>query len=341
MSMSSASPHLSAVIPNFNHGAVVGEAVRAVAGQTPAADEIIVVDDGSTDNSAEVLERLSREIPRLRVLRLEENRGVIFALNHGLKNARGDYINFGAADDFVQPGLFAAMLEMLTLHPQAAFACCEAVVVETESGRTEYRPPVRPSDTGAYFPPAQVRNLLRRIDNWILPGTALVKRDLVLGVGGFDPALGAFTDGFLFRKLALRHGFCFVPRIGLTWRVSTTGLSRLQAANFASSMDVLSSAMSRMRADPDFPSWYPEIFERRWRFAIGRIAAGARPINRDLLVQLSSGPIDRVITAVAIGIGGQIGRILVLAWLTLVYRPTSLAGLVRTAMARYRLRSPR
>ena len=338
--MSSASPRLSAVIPNFNHGAVVGEAIRAMAEQTPAADEIIVVDDGSTDNSAEVLERLSKEFPRLLVLRLEENRGAIFALNHGLKHARGQYINFGAADDLVRPGLFAAMLEVLAIHPQAAFACCEAIVTETESGRTEYRPPVRPSNSETYFEPAQVCNLLRRIDNWILSGTALVRRDLVLDLGGFDPALGAFTDGFLLRKLALRHGFCFVPRLGLTWRVSTTGLSRSQAANFANSMSVLASAASRMRADSDFPSWYPEIFERRWRFAIGRIAANARPMHRDVLAELSPGPIDRAIMTVATRIGGQIGRIVALVWLTLRYRPTSLAGLVKTTMARYRLKTP-
>ena len=65
---------LSAVIPNFNHGSVIGEAIRAIAEQEPAADEIIVVDDGSTDNSIEILQRLCREFPRLRVIRLEENR---------------------------------------------------------------------------------------------------------------------------------------------------------------------------------------------------------------------------------------------------------------------------
>jgi glycosyltransferase involved in cell wall biosynthesis len=338
MAMSNLSPRLSAVVPNFNHGAVVGDAIRAIAAQKPAADEIIVVDDGSTDNSAEVLERLSGEIPQLRVLRLEKNSGAIFALNHGLKHARGEYINFGAADDLVRPGLFAAMLGVLTEHPQAAFACCEAVVAEMDSGRTEFRPPVRPSQTPAYFEPAQVRGLLRKIDNWVLSGTALVRRDLVLDAGGFDPALGAFTDGFLFRKLALRHGFCFVPHAGLTWRVSATGLSRSQAMNFAGSMSVLAAAVSRMRADPDFPSWYPAIFERRWKFALGRIAAGARPMNRAVLAELSRGPLDRAITRAATGLGGRIGRVALLVWLTLLYRPMSLAGLVRTAAARYRLR---
>ena len=163
-----------------------------------------------------------------------------------------------------------------------------------------------------------------------------------LNMGGRrDPTLGAFTDGFLFRKLALRHGFCFVPRLGLTWRVSATGLSRSQASNFANSMDVLSSAILRMRADPDFPSWYPEVFERRWRFAIGRIAAGAQPMNRAVLVDLSRGPISRAIMEAVTGIGGRIGRIAVLVWLTLQYRPTSLTGLVSTAMARYRIKPRR
>ena len=94
---------LSAVVPNFNHGAVVGEAIRAIAQQVPCADEIIVVDDASTDNSVEVLERLRLNHPALRIIRLEFNRGAIFALNRGLQEARGRYIYFGAADDSDAP----------------------------------------------------------------------------------------------------------------------------------------------------------------------------------------------------------------------------------------------
>lgn len=87
----SGSLRLSAVIPNFNHGSVIGEAIRAISEQEPTADEIIVVDDGSTDNSLEVLQCLCREFPRLRVIHLEENQGAIHALNRGLQEARGRY----------------------------------------------------------------------------------------------------------------------------------------------------------------------------------------------------------------------------------------------------------
>jgi hypothetical protein len=335
MMADSGSLRLSAVIPNFNHGSVIGEAIRAIAEQEPAADEIIVVDDGSTDNSIEILQRLCREFPRLRVIRLEENQGAIHALNRGLQEARGKYVNFGAADDLTRPGLFAAMLAALNSHPQAAFACCEAAVVDVETGRTAYRPPVRPGYTCAFFEPAEVVELLRRIDNWILSGTALVRRDVASNIGGFDPTLGAFGDGFLFRKLALRHGFCFVPQLGLTWRVSAKGLSRSGAASFAISTSMRSLVVTRMRADPDFPPWYIKVFERRWRFAVGRIAASARPMDLALLTKLDSRAISRAIMMIAAAVGGPIGRFAALSWLALQYRPTSIVGLIRTGLARY------
>jgi glycosyltransferase involved in cell wall biosynthesis len=327
-------PLLSAVFPNFNHGIFIGDAIRALVKQELAPDEIVVVDDGSTDNSIEVLEQLRLEYPKLQIISLKENHGAIFALNRGLRAARGRYVNFGAADDLTHPGLFAAMLDALRRYPQAAFACCEAVMLDMDSGRIGFRPPVRPSHTKAFFEPAEVAKLLRRIDNWILPGTAVVRRDVAMEIGGFEPALEAFGDSFLFRKLALRHGFCFAPKLGLTWRVSASGLSRSKAANPADSMRTLASAVSRMRADPDFPTWYPEVFERRWRFGIGRIAAIARPMNRAVLTQLNLGPIGRAVMNAAIAVGGPIGRFAALVWLTLHYRPTSIPALVRTALAR-------
>ena len=103
--------------------------------------------------------------------------------------------------------------------------------------------------------------------------------------------------------------------------------------------DRMEDLADRMRADPDFPSWYPEIFERRWRFAIGRIAASARPMNRDMLTRLTGTSLGRAIMTGAATVGGPIGRIAALAWLTLLFRPTSIVGLIRTGLSRYWSRS--
>lgn len=327
---------LTAVIPNYNHGAVLGEAIRAIAEQVPGADEIVVVDDGSTDDSIEVLERLRLKYPNLRVVRLVENQGAISALNRGLREARGKYVYFGAADDLTLPGLFEVTLAELGRHPVAAFASCEVTVVDTDTGKTAPRPPVRPSYAPAYFDPLAVARLLKRIDNWILTGTAVVRRDLLLEAGGFDAAMGAFADSFVFRRLSLRYGHCFIPQPALIWRLSGSGLSRIEAADLAASMNTLGTAIERMKADPVFPAWYPALFERRRRFAIGRIAAEARPMNQTVLLHLCTGPIARAALTGALKLGGAVGRFAVLGWLSLQERPMSFTGLIRTKLARSR-----
>jgi glycosyltransferase involved in cell wall biosynthesis len=329
---------LSAIVPNYNHAALIGECIRALAGQVPPADEIIVVDDGSTDDSIAVLERLSDEIPSLRLISLGKNQGVMPALNRGLAEARGNYVYFGAADDVTLPGLFARMIEAMDRFPQAAFACGEAVVVDTNTGEARYRPPVRPANGLTFFSPEAVAHSFRRIDNWMLTGTALIRRNAIVEAGGFDVALGGFADGYVLRQLALRRGCCFVPHVGLIWRVSARGVSRAQAANPAETLGTLKRALDGMSADPVFPRWYLPLFERRWRFAVSRLAVRANPMNREVLERVGArGAVGRVVLVCAASLGGRLGRIAALAWLAIQERPTSVVGIVATWLSRWPL----
>ena len=328
---------LSVVIPNYNHAEHIAEAIHAAAKQSVRPDEIIVVDDGSTDDSLHVLAKLQLTYPELRVVGLPENIGAIGALNRGLKEARGTYVYFGAADDQVKPGLFETLLDLTVSHPHAAFVCAEGEVVDMDTGRTTSRPPVRPAYASRYLSPSEVADIFRRIDNWILTGAALVRRELIAEAGGFDPALGALADGYALRRLALIHGCCFVPFCGLVWQIRATGLSRAQSANATIGLTAVREAVERMRNDPAFPSWYPEAFERRWRFGVSRIAALAEPMNRDVLARVGArGSVGRAVLALCARTGGPVGRVIALSWLTLRERPTSFTGLVVTAIYRRR-----
>jgi glycosyltransferase involved in cell wall biosynthesis len=331
---------LSAIVPNYNHAALIGECIRALAGQVPAADEIIVVDDGSSDDSIAVLERLSDEISSLRMISLAKNQGVMPALNRGLAEARGDYVYFGAADDVTLPGLFARMLEAMERFPHAAFACGEAIVVDTSTGEAGYRPPVRPANGLTFFSPEAVARSFRRIDNWMLTGTAIIHRDAIVEAGGFNTALGGFADGYVLRQLALRRGCCFAPHVGLIWRVSAGGVSRAQAASPTETLATLKLALDGMSADPVFPRWYLPLFERRWRFAVSRLAVRANPMNREVLERVGArGAVGRVVLACAASFGGRLGRIAALAWLAIRERPTSLVGIVATWLSRWPLKA--
>jgi hypothetical protein len=327
---------LSVVIPNYNHRDHVADAVRAAAAQVPPPDEIIVVDDASRDDSLEVLARLSAEIPALRVVALPVNGGAIRALNRGVAEARGEYVYLGAADDLTRPGLFAALMPMALRHPDAALVCAEAEIVDLDTGEVQKRPPVRPSRAAKHFPPREVARLFRRIDNWILTGAAIIRRDLMLAAGGLDVNLGALADGYTMRRLAFGHGCCFVPFTGLVWQIRATGLSRSQAADPDQGLRALATALASMRADPAFPAWYPEVFERRWRFAVSRVALKADPINSAVLQRVGArSGVDRVVLRAAVAVGGGIGRFAALGWLSLRGRPTSFFGLLATYLSRF------
>ena len=82
---------LSVILPNYNHAKFVGCALMALVAQERAPDEIIVIDDGSTDDSVAVIERLAAGAPTIRLLRNDRNIGVITTLQRGLREARGTH----------------------------------------------------------------------------------------------------------------------------------------------------------------------------------------------------------------------------------------------------------
>src|ERR1700723_97564 len=93
-------PALSVVLPNYNHAKLIGRALAALLGQERTADEIIVIDDGSTDDSVAVIGRFAAPAPATRLLRNPNNIGVTPPLQRGLEPARGKYVYFAASDDW-------------------------------------------------------------------------------------------------------------------------------------------------------------------------------------------------------------------------------------------------
>ncbi len=120
-------PEVSVIIPSYNHAAYLGEAVRSVLGQTLRDLELIVVDDGSKDNSLQVLEGFSD--PRLRII-AQENQGAHAAINRGLHAASGEFLAILNSDDAYYPNRLERCLEALRLDPQTGLICTEIEIVD-------------------------------------------------------------------------------------------------------------------------------------------------------------------------------------------------------------------
>jgi glycosyltransferase involved in cell wall biosynthesis len=335
--MSVAAPVLSVVLPNYNHAAYLPRALDALLSQERQADEIIVVDDCSADGSRDIISHYAAKHPSIRLLANEKNIGVIPTLSRGLDEARGQFVYFGAADDFVQPGFFADAISMLQAHPQAGLFCGDARLVDGKSGRSlGARPPVRPRYTAGFVDASKTARLLRRNDNFVLTGAAVFRRDCVVAAGGLQEQLSTFADGYLVRKIALTRGFCYAPKVVLTWCIFPDSVSRKTSTESATAQQVLEKINARLASDPVFPTWYRDAFGRRWHFATARLALQDDPINRDLLMTMGAqNAADRAtLNYIMNTFDRKNARALILGILWWRFRPLSLVDLGTTALAR-------
>ncbi|MCK4977085.1 MAG: glycosyltransferase [Anaerolineales bacterium] len=120
---------ISVVIPSYNHAAYIGEAVESVLGQTVHDLELIIIDDGSTDHSLEVLSKYSD--PRMRVIS-QTNRGAHAAINRGLGEASGDYLAILNSDDTYHPQRLENAISALRANPEAGFAGSYIQIIDNE-----------------------------------------------------------------------------------------------------------------------------------------------------------------------------------------------------------------
>jgi glycosyltransferase involved in cell wall biosynthesis len=179
-------------------GPLLARAVESVLAQSLAELELIVVDDGSTDGSDQVLARYAREDPRLVVLTNPRRLGLAASLNRALERARGRYLARMDADDFSLPHRLAEQAAFLDANPRVVIVGSAVLPVDTE-GRVLGRARVQPASDAA------IRNKML-LHNAFHHPSVMLRRELLVRAGlAFDPGLAYAQDYELWSRL-LAHG---------------------------------------------------------------------------------------------------------------------------------------
>jgi glycosyltransferase involved in cell wall biosynthesis len=207
-----AAPPISVVIPCYNARAYIGATLRSVMAQQLPDLEIIVVDDGSTDGSAEFV---ARDFPLVRVER-QSNQGVAAARNRGIELARGDWIAFVDADDIWLPGKLQAQWRLLQDHPDVR--CCYSAwkvwrSEKPEPSAAELAEIEKANEAADHWQGASgwiYDQLL--LDCWVWTSTVLVERKLLTELGGFDPTLRLGEDYDLWLRISRHTPILRVPK---------------------------------------------------------------------------------------------------------------------------------
>lgn len=207
-------PTISVIVPAYNAEKTILETIKSIQKQTFSDFELIVINDGSTDKTLELLSTI--EELRLKIFSYQ-NGGLPIARNRGVAHAVGKYITFIDADDLWTPDKLELQLEALQQHSQSGVAYSWTAFID-ETGKFLYA--VKP----LFFNGNVYSDLL--VENFIVSGSnILVRRQFINSVGEFDPSLKSAEDWNYNIRLAAQCPFVVVPKYQILYRKSSRAMS--------------------------------------------------------------------------------------------------------------------
>ncbi len=209
-------PTISVVIPAYNAERTILQTIASVQQQNFSDFELIVINDGSTDRTLELLNTVTDS--RLKIFSYS-NGGLPTARNRGISRATGEFIAFLDADDLWTPDKLELQLAALQQHPEAGVAYSWTSFMEEKEGSLSFKPcdPV-------FFEGNVYANLL--VGDFIYNGSnTLIRKQAIESTGEFDPTLKSCEDWDYWLRLAARWHFVVVPKHQILYRRSTGAMS--------------------------------------------------------------------------------------------------------------------
>ena len=258
-------PTLSVILPNYNHAQYLASAIEEIIRQTRMPDQFLILDDGSTDASLDIIESYTRKHGVIRVLRNETNQGVIEAHRRLFEAATGDYVYAGAVDDSRYPDFFERAMDMAEKHPSAGLIFGQMVIADehgTELGICKARQWHAP----LYASPDKYKDEFLEVEepSHSLSAATIYRRDALKEVGWFRPELKSWSDTFAGRAISLKYGACYVPEKCVKWRMLSAGYSESARSDPRQTLEIIARAEYLMRS-AEFRDRFPERHVRRWK----------------------------------------------------------------------------
>jgi glycosyltransferase involved in cell wall biosynthesis len=252
-------PKTSVIIPAYNQARYLNQAIESVLNQTDPDFELVVVDDGSTDDTAQIAHTFSDK--RLRYI-YQENRGLSAARNAGIHHTSAPFITFLDSDDVFLPEKISCLAEALQQHPEFGLVAGQAIPIDEEGLRI-----------GKIFDkPIPKEPSLLLLGNPLHVGSVMLRRECQEKVGDFDESLRSYEDWDMWLRLARNGcGFGWVPRPVSLYRFHTAQMTRIGTQMTTSTFAVL----DKVYADANLPEEWQSLRDKAYSHAHLRAAAQA------------------------------------------------------------------
>lgn len=279
-------PLVSLVTPAYNQGSFLRETILSVLSQDYPAIEYVVIDDGSTDNTAEVIAEFSG---RLRAIS-RENKGQAATLNEGWSLCKGKYLGYLSSDDLLDPSAISSLVSVLERNESAVVAYSDFRLIDS---------------SGCVIREVRVEDFHRRrlIEDLVCqPGPgAIFKKSVFDKTGGWDAALRQVPDFEFWTRVSAHGDFMRIPRVNASCRVHEASASfrSLESSRCDEILNVVSS-----------PSYPIEPFRRSVAMSKAHLVAARRHLNSTRFITALDNIYQALIYMPSIGLRPETWRLI-------------------------------
>ena len=257
MNIKTMTPTISIIMPVLNGERYIAEALESIRRQTCTDFELLVIDDGSTDRTAEIAQGFASTLD-LKYVRHETNQGITRSVNDGLRRASGQFIAFLDHDDLWLPDFLETQLAHLTSHPDVGLVHSDFQTIDGDGNVLEHsvareRHRTRPSGFVFY-------DLF--MESMIVGNSVLIRKACFDRLGLWDESL-RWADYHMWLRVARHYKIDYVPRVLTAYRQHSSQCTRSNSTRPADEPPVAAQAIERLlQDDPDIRR---EIGERAIR----------------------------------------------------------------------------
>jgi glycosyltransferase involved in cell wall biosynthesis len=224
---------IDVIIPCYNYGRFLDQCVNSVLGQVGVDVRVLVIDDASPDNTAEVAAALTRENPRVTFIRHSTNKGHINTYNEGIEWASADYMLLLSADDYLLPGALSRAASLMDAYPEVGFTFGNVIELSDSGNETPTKSSIRATnDSDKRLLEGREFIELSGADNLVATCSAVVRTELQKRLRGYSEELPHTGDMEMWLRFAAHASVGFIS--------AYQGVYRLHGANMSTAYYFLS-----------------------------------------------------------------------------------------------------
>ena len=237
-------PLVSVVTPTYNQAAFLRDTIESVLSQDYPAIEFQIIDDGSTDNTPDIL----KEYDGRALIERHENRGQTPTINKGWERAKGEILTWLNSDDTFLPGAVTAAVDYLQKHPDVGIVFGDTLFTNPDGSPIERSTDRSGFDYYDWF--------FRQCENPIPQPSAFIRRSVIEDVGVLDPKYYYFMDWDFWLRAGVNHEIVYVPELWSTYRLHAESKTIAQANKAAPELEYM---YEKFFADPNLPPRVREL----------------------------------------------------------------------------------